>query len=50
MTKHLLNLHRWDELKNFVANYESAFSLALRPKDLRPNSCSFVDWALIYHS
>ena len=20
MTKHLLNLHRWDELKNFVVN------------------------------
>ena len=29
---------------------ESAFSLALRPKDHEPNSCSWVDWALIHHS
>ena len=29
---------------------EGAFSLALRPKDLGPNSCSLVDWALIHRS
>ena len=29
---------------------ESAFSVALRPKDPGPSSCSLVDWALIHRS
>ena len=29
---------------------ESAFSLALRPKNPGPDSCSLVDWALIHRS
>ena len=35
MTKHLLDLHRWDELKNFVANNLLQLVILVTYGDLR---------------